>query len=59
MAGSEIAIIWAMIAYWLADIVRTIRSRQLAGQGAKLFISGIRITIYAGFVIWFIVSHWN
>lgn len=57
MAGSEIAVVWALFFYWIADIYRAMKMPQT--EGHKLFFSGIRIVLYGGFLVWFIVSHWR
>lgn len=57
MTGSEIAIIWVAIVYWIVDMIRMLRTPS--NKGVNLFIAGIRLTLYAGFIIWFIAGHWN
>ena len=57
MTGSEIAILFVAIMYWIGDVYRL--ASMPGTEGGKLFIGGVRLVMYAGFICWFISGHWN
>jgi len=56
MTGSDVAILYVAIAYWIADLFR-LASLPLT-EGGKLFWGGVRLVAYIGFICWFIWGHW-
>ena len=56
MTGSEIAILFVAILYWMGDLFRIANTPMT--DGGKLFIGGVRLVVYAGFIFWFISGHW-
>lgn len=56
MTGSEIAILFVAIMYWIGDVYRL--ACMPGTEGGKLFIGGVRLVMCAGFICWFISGHW-